>query len=137
LKKIGDFGAQQLRLDLETIKTVLLKLPTFRNPNVPVPARYERYNLLKLTVSRYSGRVQKMMGKVELLLKVIATPSDQVVEAYKTLIPDGTEAEFQKIIEMKASLDFFNLILERVSPVSSKKRCSKLTQEKARLLQSW
>lgn len=44
------------------------------------------------------------MAKAELILKLIgSTPQSILVESYKTNIPDGSESDFQKILELKVS----------------------------------
>jgi hypothetical protein len=41
------------------------------------------------------------MAKAESILKVILTPPATLVDAYKALIVDGNEADFQRIVELK------------------------------------
>ena len=75
-------------LDFTAIKTILLQIPTGGKPNGIVPARYAR-------------TVNKEMAKAELILKVILARQSGLVETYKTLIVDGSETDFQKIMDLK------------------------------------
>jgi hypothetical protein len=88
-KKISIAGAQQLILDFTAIKTFLVELPnTGKIQPSPVPGRYARH-------------IQKELGKAELILKVILTPVSSVIDTYKALIVDGSEADFQKLLDLK------------------------------------
>jgi len=39
--------------------------------------------------------------KAEALLKVILTPAEPLVDTYSTLVPDGSEADLKRIMELK------------------------------------
>jgi hypothetical protein len=41
------------------------------------------------------------MGKAEVLLKLVITPQESLVETYQALVTDGTEADFQRVMELK------------------------------------
>jgi len=90
-KRISEVGAQQLMLDMKGIESILTQLPNIgKLPGAPaVPSRFIRH-------------VQKEMTKTEHNLKVILTSTPQtVVDTYKALVPDGNEADFQRILELK------------------------------------
>lgn len=58
--------------------------------------------LFVINIRQYVKIIQKGMAKAELLLKLIgSTPQSMLVESYKTNIPDGSESDFQKILELK------------------------------------
>eukprot|EP01119_Soliformovum_irregulare_P016119 TRINITY_DN462_c5_g1_i2.p1 TRINITY_DN462_c5_g1~~TRINITY_DN462_c5_g1_i2.p1 ORF type:complete len:831 (-),score=285.75 TRINITY_DN462_c5_g1_i2:80-2338(-) len=116
-KRVSIPGAQQLILDLGAIKTLLLELPNIgKATSGPIPARYTRH-------------VQKDMGKAELILKVVLTPQQSLVDTYRSLIVDGSEGDFQKILEMKgltrpeqkALLDVYNQNTGSVEGAAKKK----------------
>ncbi|KAL7749580.1 Vacuolar protein sorting-associated protein 53 [Sorochytrium milnesiophthora] len=91
-KPVSEVGAEQLLLDVHSIKTILLKLPTIgaEEPQ-PAPATYIKY-------------VTKGIGKSESILKVLLTHSDPpegLVETYLHMFPDKKLAMFQKILEIK------------------------------------
>lgn len=79
-------GGQQLMLDFATIKQFLFELPAATS----------------FVSSRFNSRVEKSMGKVEMLLKIIGLTSvNSLVDTYKFLILDGNEAEFERILDIK------------------------------------
>mmetsp|Transcript_7164 Transcript_7164/g.11810 ORF Transcript_7164/g.11810 Transcript_7164/m.11810 type:complete len:972 (-) Transcript_7164:1024-3939(-) len=85
-KRINNMGAQQLQVDSHAFKTILLQIhPTAKHE---IPASYHKY-------------VDKEMGKVDTLLKVILSPPEGLADTYWKLIPDGTPADFAKILELK------------------------------------
>lgn len=85
-EQVNNYGAQQILLDSSALKTVLLNLPQL--VNTPVPSAFVK-------------QVNREMGKVEALLKVILAPLDASVETYSALVPNGTAADFQQVLEMK------------------------------------
>uniref|UniRef100_A0A7C9ER58 Uncharacterized protein n=1 Tax=Opuntia streptacantha TaxID=393608 RepID=A0A7C9ER58_OPUST len=86
-KQISETGAQQMLLDTQAVKTILLEVPT----------------LAKQTsgAASYSKFVSREMSKAEALLKVILSPVDSVAGTYRALLPEGTPSEFQRILELK------------------------------------
>lgn len=51
----------------------------------------------------FSGHVTREMGKAEALLKVIGSRPEVLVENFFTLMPSGSPADFQRILELKVS----------------------------------
>ncbi|KAL2937354.1 Vacuolar protein sorting-associated protein 53 A [Bienertia sinuspersici] len=86
-KQISETGAQQMLLDTQAVKTILLEVPS----------------LAKQTsgAANYSKYVSREMSKAEALLKVILSPLDSVADTYRALLPEGTTSEFQRILELK------------------------------------
>ncbi|EAL64485.1 Vps53-like domain-containing protein [Dictyostelium discoideum AX4] len=84
---ISEIGSQGILLDITTIKTVLLDLPN--------KVKDGRSN------SRYTKLLNKEFAKAENLLKVIGCSQDHLVETFKDLFPDSTNADFQKIMDLK------------------------------------
>lgn len=86
-KQISETGAQQMLLDTQAVKTILLDIPS----------------LAKQTsgAASYSKFVSREMSKAEALLKVILSPIDSVADTYCALLPEGTPAEFQRVLELK------------------------------------
>ena len=58
---------------------------------------------------RYTKHVTKELGRAELILKIILTPPSTLVPTYRSLLSNGTEVDFQKIMELKASKAFFHM----------------------------
>ncbi|PIA33326.1 hypothetical protein AQUCO_04100028v1 [Aquilegia coerulea] len=86
-KHIPETGAQQMLLDTQAIKTILLDIPALGRQST--------------SASNYSKFVSREMSKAEALLKVILSPVDSVEDTYRALLPEGTPLEFQRILELK------------------------------------
>jgi vacuolar protein sorting-associated protein 53 len=85
-------GSEQLLLDIHSLKTVLLELPTIESQvNRKPPASY-------------SKTVIKGMTKAEMIIKVVMAninPHALFIEQYLKLLPDNSLNEFHKICDMK------------------------------------
>ncbi|KAM0937284.1 putative vacuolar protein sorting-associated protein [Dioscorea sansibarensis] len=86
-KHISETGAQQMLLDTQAVKTILLEIPTL-GKQATVAAGYSKF-------------VNREMSKAEALLKVILSPIESVGDTYRALIPEGTPLEFQRILDLK------------------------------------
>lgn len=86
-KQISETGAQQMLLDTQAVKSILLDIPS----------------LAKQTsgAASYSKFVSREMSKAEALLKVILSPMESVADTYCALLPEGTLLEFQRLLELK------------------------------------
>ncbi|XP_035545663.1 vacuolar protein sorting-associated protein 53 A [Juglans microcarpa x Juglans regia] len=86
-KHISETGAQQMLLDTQAVKTILLDIPSLGRQTTGAAS--------------YSKFVSREMSKAEALLKVILSPFDSVADTYRALLPEGTPMEFQRILELK------------------------------------
>ncbi|KAL7148335.1 hypothetical protein ABFS83_06G171600 [Erythranthe nasuta] len=86
-KQISETGAQQMLLDTQAVKTILLDIPSLRKQ--------------KSAAAGYSKFVTREMSKAEALLKVILSAVDSVADTYCALLPEGTLSEFQRILDLK------------------------------------
>ncbi|XP_072972528.1 vacuolar protein sorting-associated protein 53 A isoform X1 [Typha angustifolia] len=86
-KHISETGAQQMLLDTQAVKTILLDVPTLGKQNT--------------AAASYSKFVGREVSKAEALLKVILSPVDSVANTYRALLPEGTPLEFQRILDLK------------------------------------
>ncbi|XP_030543340.1 vacuolar protein sorting-associated protein 53 A isoform X1 [Rhodamnia argentea] len=86
-KQISETGAQQMLLDTQAIKTILLDIPSLGRQTS--------------SAASYSKFVSREMSKAEALLKVILSPVDSVADTYRALLPEGTTMEFQRVLELK------------------------------------
>lgn len=86
-KQISETGAQQMLLDTQAVKTILLDIPSLGRQTSGAAS--------------YSKFVSREMSKAEALLKVILSPIDSVADTYRALLPEGTLMEFQRILELK------------------------------------
>lgn len=86
-KHISETGAQQMLLDTHAVKTILLEVPSIGGQSA-ASAGYNKF-------------VGREMGKAEALLKVILSPVESVADTYRALLPEGTAADFQRILDLK------------------------------------
>lgn len=85
-QQMNNFGAQQILLDVTAIKALLLGLPA--SVKAPVPGTFVKV-------------VNREMGKIEAILKVILAPVNMSVDTYVALVPDGTAEHFQRVLEIR------------------------------------
>lgn len=90
LKKISELGTQQLLLDVYNVKTLLLKMPTQTKSNEAI-----------IPPALYTKMVTKEIAKVEIFLKLIGTPYDQLQEMFLSLWPDGTASDLTNVMNLK------------------------------------
>ncbi|KAF3323903.1 vacuolar protein sorting-associated protein 53 A [Carex littledalei] len=86
-KSISETGAQQMLLDTQAVKTILLEIPALGKQTT--------------VATSYSKFVSREMSKAEALLKVILSPVDSVANTYRALLPEGTLSDFQRILDLK------------------------------------
>ncbi|XP_078440105.1 membrane trafficking VPS53 family protein [Wolffia australiana] len=84
---ISETGAQQMLLDTQAVKTLILEIPALGKQTA--------------SAASYAKFVGQEMSKAEALLKVILSPIDSVASTYGALLPEGTLSEFQRILELK------------------------------------
>jgi hypothetical protein len=114
-KKVGEMGAQQLLLDAQAIRSMLLSAPSIRPASdkalaalaadkpveededagaghdeapAPPPAVYAKF-------------VQKEVPRVELLLKIISTPRERFADTIKALWGEASESELTRVMDLK------------------------------------
>lgn len=110
-KKIGDMGAQQLLLDAQAIRTLLLSAPTLRGVHRSASAGEEdevdpaSASLIDESAppapSSYVSLIQGQMPRAEMLLKLIATPKERIADTIKALWPDATVADLARLMDLK------------------------------------
>ena len=92
-KRISETGTQQLLLDTYNVKTLLLHLhhlglPADSDRRAPVPSMY-----MKLVTSR--------TAHIEVVLKLIGTPTEMLLERFKIMWPEGTAVDLQTIMSLQ------------------------------------
>lgn len=95
-RRIDDLGAQQLLLDAEALKTVLLSLPALGSDVEPQVEQQK-----KRSPSSYAQMVVKQIAKAEAILKCISHPPDSLAETFAALVPGGNVSDLVKIMELK------------------------------------
>lgn len=85
-------GCEQLLLDTHSLKTILLDLPSIGS------------QVKRKAPASYSKVVVKGMTKAEMVIKVVmqpTTPAQAFIEQYLKLLPESSQIEFNKIMDMK------------------------------------
>ena len=85
-KSLSDSGTQQLLLDAQAIRTLLLDIPSLGNHSLP---------------PSYSRTVTQEMSRAENLLKVILSPPDTILSNFLALMPITAAQEMPQILELK------------------------------------
>ncbi|KAK0225464.1 Vps53-like protein [Armillaria fumosa] len=122
-RPLGEIGAEQLLIDLQSIKAYLLKMPGDA-----------------LTTTAYTRGLSKITSRLESLLKVIVTPVDPpegFILNYTLLIGDASFSNFQKILDLKGTpkveqnnlLDLFVTITSTKSDLDSTSFLTSLDME--------
>ncbi|KAJ1970845.1 Vacuolar protein sorting-associated protein 53, partial [Dimargaris xerosporica] len=91
-RQISEIGAEQLLLDIQAIKTLLLELPTLDTDKPEPPS------------SRYAKLVTRCLSRTEAILKSILAPHDPpnaLVDNFLFLFPDAAAADFQTVLDLK------------------------------------
>jgi len=101
IRGISDIGAEQILLDVTTIKAALLKLPSMiaDESGAPPPAA----SGAKPVVSQkpYLKHVDEMLLPLEKELQIVMAPADALVHTYKTMYHQPTPAHFVKLLDLK------------------------------------
>lgn len=87
-KKISDVGCQQMRLDTEVIKGMIMDLA--REGQLD-PASQQSFN----------ADVNAQLGRAENVLKVVGSPPEAMVPTFFELMPHGSPSDFQRILDLK------------------------------------
>lgn len=85
-------GCEQLLLDTHSLKTILLDLPSIGS------------QVKRKAPASYSKVVVKGMTKAEMIIKIVmqpTTPPQTFIEQYLKLLPESSQTEFNKIMDMK------------------------------------
>ncbi|KAI7834739.1 Vps53-like protein, partial [Kickxella alabastrina] len=91
---ISEVGAEQLLLDAQALKSMLLEMPRMgsEDKKQPVPATYQKI-------------VSQGVGRIEALLKAILAPSDPpeaLVDRFLLLFPKAPREVFQQVLRLKS-----------------------------------
>ena len=114
-KKIGEMGAQQLLLDAQALRTMLLNAPSIKpasdkqllaiatdKPIEDEDDNNNDNNEVNPPPAVYAKFVQKEVPRVELLLKIISTPRERFADTIKALWSEASEGELTRVMDLKA-----------------------------------
>jgi len=97
-KRINETGTQQLLLDVYNIKTLLLKLPVLENDtgSASSPGKSSA-----IAPAIYTKMVANQFQRIEILLKLVGTPSDLLIDNFKVQWQGGSAMDLQTIMNLK------------------------------------
>ncbi|KAF8936214.1 Vacuolar protein sorting-associated protein 53 [Dissophora ornata] len=91
-KPISEIGAEQMLLDTQAVKSLLLEIPSLGlESSVPPPTSFVKF-------------VNRGLGKIETILKTAMSPHEPLemfIDHYFLLIGDRNLSNFQRILELK------------------------------------
>jgi len=86
VKKISEPGTQQLLLDVYNLKTLIVKLP---GPNK------------NATLSMYTKTVSQEFARIEIILKLVGTPTELLPDMFKSNWPNASLDDAQSVMDLK------------------------------------
>jgi hypothetical protein len=97
LKKISVVGAEQLLLDTNELKPLLMKLH-----HISLPTKSLERQTMQVTQSYYE-MVTKKARLIEVVLKLICSDDEQIESTFYLMWPEGQEGDLKTIKALKAS----------------------------------
>lgn len=97
-KRINETGTQQLLLDAYNIKTLLLKLPVLENDTGSGESPGKSSTI---SPAIYTKMVSNQFQRIEILLKLVGTPSDLLIDNFKVQWQGGSATDLQVIMNLK------------------------------------
>lgn len=106
LKRVSEAGTQQLLLDVYNLKTLLLKLPVMQKDSAsstsgPSSASAPRSAGSTIPPAMYTKMVKKQFAKIEILLKLVGTPPDLLIDVFKAQWSGGSALDLQTVMNLK------------------------------------
>lgn len=93
-KRISEMASQQLLLDTYNMKTLLLHMPHLSSTTMP--GRQVPHN-----PSTYVKIVNTRITAIEVILKLIGTPEQLLVERFRVMWPEGQPSDLQTLMQLK------------------------------------
>lgn len=100
-KRISESGTQQLLLDVYNLKTLILKLPVIDSTTSSTLGRDKPTTSPAIPPAMYTNLVNQNFSRIEILLKLVSTPPELLVDVFKSTWPTGTAYDFQTVMKLK------------------------------------
>lgn len=95
-KHISEMATQQLLLDTYNMKAVLTQLPNLGSESTAAGTQRPPNSMfLKL--------VNNKIAHIEMILKLVGTPEDMLLERFRIMWPDGQPADLQLLMALKGT----------------------------------
>ena len=133
LKRISESGTQQLLLDVYNLKTLLLKLPVITEPSKTSTGTTTSSSFAPksagstIAPAMYTKMVTKQFQRIEILLKLVGTPPELLIDVFKVQWENGSALDLQTVMNLKGmKRNEQAAMLERfgVDPVTAMKGAS-------------
>lgn len=98
LKRISEPGTQQLLLDVYSLKTLFLKLPILEEST---SGKKVVSTGSTIAPAIYTKMVQKQFGRIEMLLKLVGTPNELLIDNFKVQWVNAKPADLQIVMNLK------------------------------------
>ena len=95
-KRISESGTQQLLLDTYNIKTMLLQLH-----HLGLPAESQQGPERSAVPPMYLKFITSKVTHIEVILKLIGTPEDMLLERFKIMWTEGGAADLQAVLSLQ------------------------------------
>eukprot|EP00981_Chlorochromonas_danica_P000477 scaffold98_cov248-Ochromonas_danica.AAC.18 len=97
-RRISDLATQQLLLDTYSLKTLLFALPGLElGTTVTALTKAPPPNAI------YAKLINGKAGHIEIILKLVGTPEEVLVERFRMLWPDGQPSDLQTLLSLKGT----------------------------------
>ncbi len=125
-RSINEIGTQQLLLDTYNLKTLMLQLDN-------IGLTLDSNERSQLPSQSYIRLVNLRISKIEMILKLISTPEEILLERFKTMWSDGSVQDLISIMSLKSMRkQDQQLLLEsftgNLNPVDSKANSGEISQ---------
>lgn len=103
-KAISEVATQQLLLDTYNLKTVLIQMPQFQDTS----GAYQQQTVgSSSSISKPSAMYLKLINTktahIEMILKLLGTPEDMLLERFRIMWPDGQPSDLQLLMALKGT----------------------------------
>ena len=95
-KHISEMATQQLLLDTYNMKAVLTQLPNLDSPT-------HSGGVHKPPTAMYLKLVNNKIAHIEMILKLVGTPEDMLLERFRIMWPDGQPSDLQLLMSLKGT----------------------------------
>ena len=104
-KRISEAGSQQLLLDVYSLKTLFLKIPVLEESGEKkagaAGGKSKSASVSKIAPAMYTKMVTKQFLRIEILLKLVGTPSELLIDMFKSQWEGGSALDLQLIMNLK------------------------------------
>jgi hypothetical protein len=107
-KYIPDMATQQLLLDTYNMKAIMTQLPQIAHPLGPdgAPSSSSSSNAgapIKPPSAMYLKLVNSKVAHIEMILKLIGTPQEILLERFRIMWPQGQSSDLQLLMSLKGT----------------------------------